>query len=243
MQLIGHRGAAGCAPENSLAALRYAASVGIKQVECDISVSADDVAIVFHDEMLSRMTGDPRSVLSTRVDQLCALPLVFNDQTSTETIPRALEWFNEVVRLNLFLHCEIKVHDHEVSRVVNACVDAFHRSDLTLEHIRFSSFSWTALEQLHAQIPAASLGLACRHFIDVACFNLQKLPIDSIHLDAAHVSNEVLHRVKASGYDAYLYTVNDLSELSALDLNLIGALFTDRPDRLKHVMNPTMKDS
>ncbi len=58
-QPIAHRGLHGDgAPENSLAAIERAVDAGYA-VEVDIQLSADGVPVVFHDDNLERMTGEP----------------------------------------------------------------------------------------------------------------------------------------------------------------------------------------
>ncbi|MEC8564798.1 MAG: glycerophosphodiester phosphodiesterase family protein, partial [Pseudomonadota bacterium] len=47
--LIGHRGAARVAPENTLPGLAAAAEAGVRWVELDVKLTADDVAILMHD--------------------------------------------------------------------------------------------------------------------------------------------------------------------------------------------------
>jgi glycerophosphoryl diester phosphodiesterase len=47
--LIGHRGAAGLAPENTLAAFEMACALGVDGVELDVLVSADGELVVHHD--------------------------------------------------------------------------------------------------------------------------------------------------------------------------------------------------
>lgn len=57
--LIGHRGARGLVPENTLASFAKALSVGVSGVEFDVGVTRDDVVVVYHDRRLgSDITRD-----------------------------------------------------------------------------------------------------------------------------------------------------------------------------------------
>ncbi len=47
--VIGHRGAAGLAPENTLAAFARACNIGVDAVELDVQLTADRKAVVYHD--------------------------------------------------------------------------------------------------------------------------------------------------------------------------------------------------
>jgi len=51
--VIGHRGAAGLAPENTLAAISKALDIGVDSVELDVQLSADGIAVVHHDFQLN----------------------------------------------------------------------------------------------------------------------------------------------------------------------------------------------
>lgn len=52
MEIIGHRGAAGLAPENTLAAFRRACAIGVAGIELDVHLTADSVLVVHHDYAL-----------------------------------------------------------------------------------------------------------------------------------------------------------------------------------------------
>ncbi|MGI9590148.1 MAG: glycerophosphodiester phosphodiesterase, partial [Myxococcota bacterium] len=56
IRLVGHRGALGLAPENTLAALERAAVLGLREVEVDIRRSRDGRLVLFHDATLDRKT-------------------------------------------------------------------------------------------------------------------------------------------------------------------------------------------
>lgn len=55
--VIGHRGAAGRAPENTLKSIEYAVNVGVDVVEIDVRATRDGVIIVLHDPDFKRVSG------------------------------------------------------------------------------------------------------------------------------------------------------------------------------------------
>jgi glycerophosphoryl diester phosphodiesterase len=65
--IIGHRGASGLAPENTVASFDLAIEQGAEAVEFDIRLTADGEAVVFHDPTLDRTTD--------QTGPIAALPL------------------------------------------------------------------------------------------------------------------------------------------------------------------------
>ena len=63
--LIGHRGAKGYAPENTLVSFDLAWRMGADAVECDVHLSRDGRCVVFHDRDLSR-TSDGTGLVRER---------------------------------------------------------------------------------------------------------------------------------------------------------------------------------
>ena len=55
--IIGHRGAAAYAPENTLDSIKTASDMGAKWVELDVKLTKDSVPIIFHDDNLDRTTN------------------------------------------------------------------------------------------------------------------------------------------------------------------------------------------
>jgi glycerophosphoryl diester phosphodiesterase len=54
--VVGHRGASGAAPENTLASLDLAVAQGAEALEFDVRLSADGVPVLLHDPLLDRTT-------------------------------------------------------------------------------------------------------------------------------------------------------------------------------------------
>lgn len=57
MRIIGHRGARGEAPENTLGGFQYIQDIGIRAVEFDVRQLKDNALIIMHDDNFVRTTG------------------------------------------------------------------------------------------------------------------------------------------------------------------------------------------
>ena len=68
-KIIGHRGVAGRAPENTLAAFRAASLMGLTWVEFDVMLSGDGNLVLIHDETVDRTTNGTGKVSELTVAQ------------------------------------------------------------------------------------------------------------------------------------------------------------------------------
>jgi glycerophosphoryl diester phosphodiesterase len=116
---IAHRGlhdrAAGVI-ENSRAAARAAIAAGYA-IECDVQASADGEALVFHDDVLERLTGHAGAISEARADVLTATPLA--GAAEGETIPTLAD-FLALVAGRVPLLIEIKDQTHALRPEVGA---------------------------------------------------------------------------------------------------------------------------
>ena len=71
--VMGHRGAKGHAPENTLAGLRKAAGLGCRWVEFDVKLTADGELILFHDDSLRRTTDGRGAVADKTLAEIRSL--------------------------------------------------------------------------------------------------------------------------------------------------------------------------
>lgn len=70
---IGHRGAAGHAPENTLRSVEKALSLGVDIVEIDVHKSRDGHIIVMHDERVDRTTNGTGYIRDLTLEQIRTL--------------------------------------------------------------------------------------------------------------------------------------------------------------------------
>ncbi len=70
---LGHRGASGCAPENTLPAIEQAFLDGAAGTEIDTRITADGVVVVFHDATVDRTTDGTGDIASMTLSEVKAL--------------------------------------------------------------------------------------------------------------------------------------------------------------------------
>src|ERR1041385_7236710 len=72
-RIIGHRGAAKAAPENTLESLREAKRQGATWVEVDAKLTADNAVILLHDDLLDRTTSGKGPAAQATLDAIRTL--------------------------------------------------------------------------------------------------------------------------------------------------------------------------
>jgi glycerophosphoryl diester phosphodiesterase len=108
--LISHRGAAGCAPENTMPALKKAIELGVSFVEIDIRRSQDGVLSVIHDAFVDRTTDGHGLVGELLWKDIAALDAGawFDPAFTGERIPRLEEVLEFMSRQKTTLIIEVK---------------------------------------------------------------------------------------------------------------------------------------
>jgi glycerophosphoryl diester phosphodiesterase len=106
---IGHRGACGHAPENTLASMRRAIEMGVHGFEFDIQMSKDGEPVVIHDATLERTTNGQGLVSDHSFAQLQQLE-AGNDAFPGERVP-SLRQVLDMVDKRCRLFIELKSDD------------------------------------------------------------------------------------------------------------------------------------
>ncbi len=70
MEIIGHRGAKGLAPENTIKGIKHALLRGVDWIEFDVRVTKDGYLVVLHDRTLLRITKDHRRTKDIKLVEL-----------------------------------------------------------------------------------------------------------------------------------------------------------------------------
>lgn len=229
--VIGHRGAAALAPENTLAGIRMAAECGLSWVELDVTLLGDHTPVLCHDDQLDRISNrkGPLALL-TAID----LPGLdagswFNPSWANEPMPRLADALLLCQELGLGLNLEIKPYGANPDLIANRVFEEISVYWQQPEKLIISCFDLDVLAAYRQLDNKAQLGLLFEHLPDLWQLHAQSLQAVSIHCDHTLVTPEDIQRVKSAGLAFYCYTCNDPDRAKHLLQQGVDGLFTDNP--------------
>jgi glycerophosphoryl diester phosphodiesterase len=232
---MGHRGAAGLAPENTLAGFRRAAGLGVSWIELDVRLTADDAAVLSHDESLARATGLRRKITHIGLADLAGLDAGawFAESFRGEPLPTLTAAMRELAGLGLGVNVEVKRHTGHEDRVMDAVAGVMEDAwpDAAQPPL-ISSFDPAMVAAARRRLPgvrraliAERLPRAWRHWADsLECYSLH---FNWKALDANRVA-----AIRDAGYPIAVYTVNDAAIARRLWSLGVDCVISDRPDVL-----------
>ncbi len=234
--VIGHRGAAGLAPENTLAAMRAAGRAGARWVEFDVRLSRDLECVVVHDTTLERTTGRRASVSRTRSADMRRMDAGswFSSAYSGETIPRLGDALALLSSLGLGANVELKPCGRRNRALVTAMLATIRRSRCPGDPpVLISSFSPALLQAVRRRDPAMPLGLLLkarwrRDWRRIA----HRLGCVSVHCAERGLTAGAVQHIRSAGFAVAAYTVNDPARARELRSWGVDSLISDVPDVL-----------
>ncbi len=238
-KVIGHRGAAGHAPENTLAAIAMAAELGCGWVEFDTMLAACDVPVIIHDQTLDRTTDGHGPVAAKTLAELKNLDAGnwFSADFAGATIPALSEALALLARLGLGAVVEIKpptamgaATEAETGRLAAGVLAGFSRG--SLPGLMVSSFSTRALVGAGGAAPeiprALNVGAVPAGWLEI----LGDLDCRALHCRAGKLKEKEARDIIGAGFDLRCYTVNTAAEAEKLFAWGVAGVFSDFPDRI-----------
>lgn len=229
-RLIGHRGAAAAAPENTISSIRRARQLGAAWVEFDVKLTREGVPILMHDDRLERTTSGRGCVADHTLAAIRELDAGgwFAPAFDGEVVPTLEEALTACAELGLGINLEIKPcagRDEETAHAVIDVVEANWTADLPL---LISSFSHACLAVACERAPEVPRGYLCSRLPRDWAAELEHYGCVTLHTDHRRIRGAQLAELQAAGVPVLLYTVNDPRRVrKLLDLG-VTAVFTDR---------------
>ena len=218
---IGHRGAAGHAPENTLAAIWKARSFRADLIEVDLRKTNDGHLVLLHDDTIDRTTNKTGLVAGMSLEQVQRL-----DAGNGQRIP-TLEEALEIAAGHMGMILELKVEG------IGSDACAIVKRTGFRDPLIYASFMMDELNRVRQVDPLANLmvllprGLPRDPVADVVAVRASH-----VGLHFSSVTPRLLQTYRNLGRLVFTYTVNDPADVLRMrDLSVDG-IISDFPDRI-----------
>ncbi len=216
MLKIGHRGAKGHAPENTLASFEKALQLHVDTVELDVHLSADETIMVIHDETVDRTTSGSGFVKDLHSDEL--------RQLGIPTLEEVVEFIYKKCSINI----EIKDKNatHLVVQLIEKCINDKY------QQFQISSFNWEVLELVSQLNPKIPIGVLTENDLGSAFIFAKKIKAYSVNPFYRLLTKEKVTLLHENGFLVFPWTVNEPNEIALLKSFNVDGIISDFPDRI-----------
>jgi glycerophosphoryl diester phosphodiesterase len=224
IEVIGHRGAKGHEPENTLLAVEKGMALGADCIEIDVHRAGEGL-VVIHDGRLERTTNGTGPVAGRSIEYLRNL-----DAGKGEKIPFLQEVFDLIdrrVRLNIELKDEIAA-----PLVADTIRHNVRDCGWQWENLIVCSFLLGQLKRIKTILPELSIGLLIAGQPTDLAAPAARLGARSINPGFDSVNRALVDDTHARGLKIYPYTVNNPEDISRMITLGVDGIISDYPDRV-----------
>jgi glycerophosphoryl diester phosphodiesterase len=227
-QIIGHRGAAGLSPENTLQSIKVAGSLGLNFVEVDVRMTSDGIIVLYHDQDLSRMTNGEGQIRNKPWSYIKEL-FIEGKTLDSLRVPSFEEVLEVIQTENFTLVIEIK--DPKLyPGIALKLLESVNKYKCS-EKVIFTSFDQNILKSINKISPKARIGYLT-FFPRMPDISPDKLEFIAFHWSTAFTTPWLKNKIRKNKVDLWVWTINNPSVSKHLCKHGINGFITDRPDKL-----------
>ncbi len=222
--VLGHRGAKGHEPENTLRAIRKGIELGVHAVEIDVQ-QVESELVVIHDVELDRTTNGKGKVVDCSLEYIRSL-----DAGAGEKVPLLSEVIAEVAG-KIWLNVEIKSTSC-ATILARQLREAVNTEQIETQQVLVSSFDHLEISAFKKQAPefrVAPLLYGVPHDL-AACGGA--LGAWAVNIAAEFAEPRLIEDIRKRGMKIFVYTVNDEEEAKYLQSLGVDGVFSDFPERV-----------
>jgi len=227
MLIIGHRGAAGLAAENTVEAMRTGIASGADILEFDVKMTRDKQLLVIHDSTLLRTHKKQHIIRWSTHD---SIKIATEKGHKIATLEEVLDLFYGKVLLNL----EIK-SSGAAKYIVELLHTKYIQKPSDWENILISSYKPSELIKVRNASKDAELSLIHKRNPFNFMFYQRRLNLTAVGFHRLYVNTLCVEVAKQLGIFTYVYTVNRPDAAIALSRQGIDGVVTDNPLLMKNI--------
>lgn len=227
MLIIGHRGAKGPAPENSINAMHHALSQQVDGIEFDVRITRDKAPIVVHDRTLRATHRINKRIHQVTLNELHALI----PGHSIPTLIEVLDTFWGKTHLNIELKSK-----GSAEAVISLLSSRYITEDSDWQKCLISSFRASELKEARRLSPEAPLAMLHNENPFKFIFYHRTIQFNALGFHRHHINNFVMIIAKRLGIFTYAYTVNRPRAAKIARTQRFDAIISDYPARVRRAL-------
>lgn len=219
MKIVGHRGARGLAPENTIASLEQALAHHVDEIEIDVRITKDNIVVLNHDATLHLPNKPAFTIADHTWEELRAY------KSDAITLDMALAYINRQVPLMIEVKPRVPI-EPVVHVIKTHLADGWSTRDILL-----GSFSQKTLRALHRALPQLETVVIERFSGLYAGYRARQLQTRRISMNHWFVWSGYSASLRHQGYQLYVYTLNRPAKARRLERHGLYGVITDHPER------------
>jgi len=222
---IGHRGAKGHEPENTLHSFQKALDMNVDGIELDVHVCKTGELIVIHDFTVDRTTNGSGTVSELTLSEIKALRI--NDHIEVPTLEEVLELVGKKCLIN------IELKGRHTAKPVSHLIEKYIlEKEYKYEDFIVSSFQREELEMMYLINPKVHLGVLSQASVTQALEWATAFSAKAIHPHFSLLTEENVQKTQEQGFKIYTWTINETEDIERIKTYNIDGIITDFPERI-----------
>lgn len=239
--VVGHRGAMGHAPENTMTSFEEALSLGADMLEFDVRLSKDGVPVVVHDANLDRTSNKPLNVADLSSKDILDLDAGswFDLRFAGERIPRLatlLKWAHNKKNksgdpLSFFVELKVDGDERRREQLITSVLKELKEFKVANRSLLIS-FDEPSLILCNRISPTTSTGFLYSDLLYDALDRAKNLKVNHLLPRKDRVTGDLVAEAHDAGMGVMAWTADRLDEFRKLVVWGVDAIATNYPDRL-----------
>jgi glycerophosphoryl diester phosphodiesterase len=240
--VVAHRGASGYAPENTMAAIKKAITMGVDMIEIDVQLSKDNEVVLMHDLTVDRTTNGKGKVRDLYLEEIKKLDAGkwFSSEFLGEKVP-TLEEVIQAINGQCKLLIEVKRVKSKKLEIENKIVQLINK---------YNAYNWCIVQSFETQviknIQELDKSIECHKLVTM---NISVLPlhidsriktgtiykyktVQSINPYFKMLNKRKVNKIHSRGQKIITWTVNEPEDMKRMIEMGVDGIITNYPDRL-----------
>ncbi len=228
IMIIGHRGASGHVPENTLASFAMALEMEADAIELDVHLTKSGELVVIHDHSVDRVSNGKGIVADMTLVELKKYTLEQGEKIPT------LDEVCDLIDRRCVINVELK-GPSTAGPVAELIRKRVQENGWSYEHFFVSSFNHHELYAFHQLLPEVQTGALLEGVPLRYAEFAEDVGATHIVLCGYSVTPAFIEDAHNRGLQVFVYTVNELKDMKLLKKMGVDGIITNYPDRGRYL--------